>query len=215
MDTINKVDNKDAKRIINVKPTDPGFLLITYSDSSQETIDVINAPGEKEIQESSPILEGASKYFCPHCSEELLDCYHFVYFSKIIKGKVYSFSTEEWEEKVVSRVCAKCSISIFEWELNELYIEYLELDSGQEGLTGILRLEPVTENPGTCPGIREIAWNTLSIESKCQGYPKCLKTGECVKDWRIKLDSSKISVSNLVNPDNLDLLRNYHNKEDV
>jgi hypothetical protein len=210
-----KLMDEEKNRIISIKPTNPGFLLITYFDGTQKTIEVFDAPGSSSIEESSPILEGKSELFCPHCREELIDCYHFVYFSKIVKDKVYSFDSSEWKEEVVSRVCSKCLISLREWELEELFIEYIVVNEEAEGLKGTLRMEPVTCTPGNCPGIKKAAWNTCSIELNCASYPNCLKTLKCEEDWRIEKDGSKITLSNLTKPDNIDKILENPDKYDV
>ena len=205
----------DQNRITSIKPTNPGFLLITYADGTEKTIEVFDAPERSCIEESSPILEGKSELFCPHCDEELIDCYHFIYFSKIVKDKVYSFNSSEWDEEVVSRVCSKCLVSLREWELNELFVEYIIVNKDLDGLKGTLRMEPVTCTPGNCPGIKKAVWNTYSIELECASYPNCLKTLKCEEDWRIDKDGSKISLHNFTKPENINTILDNPDKYDV
>lgn len=204
------------KKIIRVKPTNPGFLLITYSDHSNKLIEITDAPSYDDINDISPTLSGVSNKTCPHCQAKLVDNYNYVYFSKVIKDKVYSFDQSEWEEIIVDRQCKYCRIEIFDWELAELYIEYLESLTGEGGLEGVFRMEPVTNIPGKCPGLRKVACNGLSSEMRCDGYPECLKTMECKEDWHIIVNGSKISLSNIRKPGNIKkILKVFKNKYDV
>jgi hypothetical protein len=204
------------KKIIRVKPTNPGFLLITYSDSSEKLVEIKNAPDSEEINDISPTLHGVSENICPHCQAKLIDYYNYVYFSKIVKDRVYSFDQNEWEEIIVNRYCEYCKVDIFEWEMTELYLDYIESLTGNGGLDGVFRLEPVTNSPGNCPGHRKVACNGISDEMKCAGYPECLKTMECKEDWHIMVKGSKISLINMHKPGNIKkILKVFKNKYDV
>tara|TARA_R110000824_G_scaffold90756_6_gene221408 strand:- start:497 stop:1132 length:636 start_codon:yes stop_codon:yes gene_type:complete len=211
---MNTMTNEDV-RITSIRPTNPGFLLIQFSDGTARTIEISEAPLEDAVNDISPICEGASKERCPHCEGRLKDQYRYVFFSKIIKGKVYSFNSREWNEEVVAQICSNCLVNIFEWEKNELYLEYRSVDKRRKGLTGTLRLEPMTLTPGNCPGHRKVAWLDKEAELFCETYPRCLKTRECKEDWRILVDNSKIRLSNLLKTSNANKFFDKYEKYDV
>jgi hypothetical protein len=199
-----KMMQKDSTRILSIKPTSPGFLLVQYKDGTAETIETFDAPKESEVLHDSPVFEGHSDEACPHCQDEMVNQYRFVFFSRIVGGKVYSFNSRDWDEQVVAQSCTSCAIPIFAWEKRELYLEYAQIDKRRKGLSGTVRIEPVTQTPGNCPGEKMVAWKDAEARLECQGYPRCVRTGECKEDWRISIGNSKISTTNLFKAGNAD-----------
>lgn len=183
-------------KVFAIKPTKPGYLLIKYLDGDSVMRTISEAPKVSEIVLGSPIMVGDSKSICPHCNSELKDLYRFVYFSKIINGRVYSYDSSDWREEIISISCESCGVTIFDWELSELYIDYIPLnDSGN--LSEVIRLEPVICFPGKCPGERAIAINDTCMNCRCSNYPKCLRTMNCEEDWRIVIGDDKIKLTSV------------------
>jgi hypothetical protein len=207
--------SKNKKKIVSIKPTKPGFLLVVYADKTTELIEVYEAPLRKDISEGSEVFKGMSDQPCPHCGTHLNVLYQYLFKIKIVNDKVYSYDTKKHEEYIKGQYCPKCNIQVFAWEIAELFVDYIQIHTSKKGLEGTLRLEPITGTPGNCPGIKQCAWKEHNAVLTCDGYPQCLKTRECNEDWRITIDKSKITLSKLIKPRSVNKLFKQYKEYNV
>lgn len=185
-----------------MKPSRPGFLLIEYSTGEVDYVETWQAPKEKDVSKGSPILYGDSEYECPYCENGLMEFYSYEFFCRIVNGKVYSYDTSEFKERIESRACPNCGITIFEWEIAEPFLEY-EYITGSHEISHTVRMEPVACVPGVCPGKKKIAVGNYQFLTRCSEYPKCIRTKKCKEDWQVIVGDDKISIAALDLPRSL------------
>jgi len=181
-----------AKKIKLIRPTKPGFLLLQYANGEKEIISVFDAPNLSSVITESPDLVGHSFSLCPYCSDFLNEKYKYIYYAKVIKGRVYSYRSKEFKEIILERSCDSCKISLFEWEIDSPFIEAEHITF--LGVRTLIRKEMVIMSPNVCPGVRLVAIGNKQHVSTCEEFPRCKNTMVCLPDWHITINKSKITI---------------------
>lgn len=197
------------KRIVSVKPTHPGFLLVTYSDGDRYLADVKDAPFSVDILTESPTMYGPTDCLCQYCGNFLVEFYKYHFFSRIIRGRVYSYNSKDFSEKITQRICTTCNITLFAWEEKCSFVEIVHIQPQHGGKPIFARLEPIYMHPSFCPGKRNVAIGDFSLEAFCENKTICKSSGVCSQNWHVNINNSKIPLERLYDSSILQTILNH------